>query len=88
VQNDAVLPPSGSRRITEFGGMIDEGKAKVYELLTHLGCRVFLTAAFTLAFFIVLGFLLWKPNIYSTIVELMLAPTTFLMAKFFFPSKP
>ena len=67
--------------------MIDQEKADVYEQLAHLGCRIFLVGAFTLAFFIVLGFILWKPNVYLVAVDAVLAPTTFVMTKFFFPSR-
>lgn len=64
---------------------LDATKVDAYVILTHLALRVFLTLAFTLAFFIVLGFILWKPNTYLVAVEVVLAPTTFLMAQFFFP---
>jgi hypothetical protein len=65
--------------------MLDQDKIDGYVVLVHLWCRVFLVGAFTLAFFIVLGFLLWKPSIYLVVVEAVLTPTTFLMAQFFFP---
>lgn len=64
---------------------LDPTKVDSYVVLTHLVLRVFLTLAFTLAFFIVLAFLLWKPTVYLAVVGAVLAPTTFLMAQFFFP---
>ena len=68
--------------------LLDPAKVDGIVIIIHLACRVFLTLAFTLAFFIVLGFILWNPNKYLVIVEVVLAPTTFLMAQFFFPIQP
>lgn len=67
--------------------MIDREKAEVYELLGHLGCRLCLAATFTLAFLVILPFLLYNPNKYLALVEAVLAPTTFVVVKFFFTAK-
>jgi ABC-type bacteriocin/lantibiotic exporter with double-glycine peptidase domain len=66
--------------------LLDPGKVAGNTIVVHLALQVFLTVASTLAFFIVLGFVLWRPNVYVVIVDVVLSPTMFVVMRYFFPA--
>lgn len=64
--------------------LLDPEKTEGMTILVHLGLQVFLTIASTVAFFVVLGFVLWKPNTYLVVVDVFLSPSFFLVMRYFF----
>jgi hypothetical protein len=65
---------------------MDREKAEVYKIIGDIIAKLMLVIAVIIVFFVVTGFLLWKPNVYFTVADSVFGGTIYLVIRHYFPA--